>query len=364
MLPLEITKLRADNQRLTKTNLASPDEVVQWLGAVQAQDYAGAKWAIAQRMNATTDAMLAQAFADGSIIRTHLLRPTWHFVSPQDIRWLLKLTAPRVLQALKYMDRQVELDAVILKKSNAILIRELKGGKLLTRSELEVIFHKNKIQTTNLRMTHFMMHAELDAVVCSGGRRGKQFTYALLDERVPSTKSLTRAEALTELTRRYFTSRGPATLQDFVWWSGLTAAEARKGIESVKSDLHQETINSQTYWFSEPQPLPKKKAATAYLLPNYDEYIVGYTDRSAIYDGSHHTKLDARGNVLFLNTIVLNGQVRGTWKRTLRKNEVVIELTLFTKTTKAEAHAITEAAEGYGKFLQLPVSIQYKRANQ
>jgi hypothetical protein len=356
-MTLEIATQRLHNQRLSHTNFKTPQAVVQWLGAVQAQDYAGAKWALAQRMTDTTDAALDQALADGSILRTHLLRPTWHFVTPEDIRWLLKLTAPRVLAMLGFMDRQLELDKAILKQSNAILTKALQGNKQLTRSELEVTLNKRGIKTTNLRMTHFMMHAELDGIVCSGGRRGKQFTYALLEERVPQTKSVTREDALVELTSRYLTSHGPATLQDFVWWSGLTTSDARQGIESIKSKLNSETIDNQTYWFVDTGIPKKDKHPVVNLLPNFDEYVVGYTDRSAIFDISHTDKLDSRGSVLAQYTIVLNGQVVGTWKRTLKKNAVVIELSPFIKLTGAEYQSVTTAVERFGKFLELPVSL-------
>jgi winged helix DNA-binding protein len=356
-MTLEITAQRLHNQRLSRTNFKTPHEVVQWLGAVQAQDYAGAKWAIAQRMLDATDPALDQALADGSILRTHLLRPTWHFVTPEDIRWLLKLTAPRVLTTLAYMDRQLELDKAVIKHSNTTLTKALQGNKQSTRTELEAVFQECGIKTTNLRMTHFMMHAELDGIVCSGGRRGKQFTYAFFDERVPQTKSLTHDEALAELTRRYFTSHGPATIQDFTWWSGFTMTDARNGLELIKSRLVHETVNDQTYWFADTTAQIKDKQLAVHLLPNYDEYVVGYTDRSAIFDVARTGKLDSRGSVLAQYTIMLNGQVAGTWKRTLKKNKAVIELSPFAKLTRAERQAIDNAAERFGRFLGLPVSL-------
>jgi len=354
---LEITVQRLHNQRLSETNFKTPNEVVQWLGAVQAQDYAAAKWALTQRMTDTTDAALDRAFANGSILRTHLLRPTWHFVTPRDIRWLLILTAPRVLKTLTSMDRQLEIDGALIKQSNAIIVRALRSDKQLTRSEIESALQERGIKTTNLRMTHFMMHAELDGIVCSGARRGKQFTYALLDARVPGTKSLTREEALAELASRYFSSRGPATLQDFVWWSGLTTIDARNGLELIKSKLNHETVHDQTYWFPD---LPSRKISKphdVYLLPNYDEYLVGYADRSLMFDTTHINKLDSRGGVLFQHTVVINGRVAGTWKRTLKKNAVIIELSPFKAWTKSEQQAVSVAAERFGNFLELPVSL-------
>ena len=353
-MTLDITQQRLHNQLLSQTKFTQPSQVVAWLGAVQSQDYAGAKWAVAQRTKGLTDAAIEGAFAEGEILRTHVLRPTWHFVTPIDIRWMLALTAPRVRAAMAYMNSQLGLDTAIFKKSNTVLTKALQANKQLTRSELEIILQKAGIPVDGLRLGHLMARAELDGVICSGARRGKQFTYALLDERAPQAKTLEHDEALAELTRRYFTSHGPATLQDFVWWSGLTTTEARKGIESVKSQFDQEVVNGQTYWFvatgSIRQPSP-----TIHLLPDYDEYMVGYTDRATIFDNSHTDKLDARGSILAQYSIMINGQVAGTWKRTIKKNEVVIELVPFIMPTDDQNQAIIAATQQYGKFLGLPV---------
>ncbi|HEX6033472.1 MAG TPA: crosslink repair DNA glycosylase YcaQ family protein, partial [Anaerolineales bacterium] len=183
---------------------------------------------------------------------------------------------------------------------------------------------------------------------------GKQFTYALLEERAPQAKSLERESALVELTRRYFKSHGPATLQDFVWWSGLTTADARKGMEAVQSEFEQETITDQVYWFSAPT-LTKISSPSVYLLPNYDEYTVGYRDRSAIFERKHIDKLSAFRESILTQVMVLNGQVSGTWKRTLKKNQVIMEFAPFTALSKEQNRAVIAAAERYGGFLQLPV---------
>jgi hypothetical protein len=204
------------------------------------------------------------------------------------------------------------------------------------------------------------MHAELDGVICSGARRGKQFTYALLEERAPQARILDRDEALAELSMRYFTSHGPATLKDYIWWSGLTAADASSGLEMVKSKLIHEAVDGQTYWFSTATPPAKDLSSTVYLLPNFDEYIVGYTDRSAVFDASHTQKLDPRGNILFNYTIVMNGRVVGTWKRTLKKDAVIITPSFFTPLNKAETHAFAAAANRYGAFLGLSVNATFQ----
>src|SRR5213078_2598445 len=242
------------------------------------------KWALGLRLQGVTDDDIEQAFTAGAILRTHVMRPTWHFVSPADVRWLLALTAPRVHAASAYYNRKLELDDAVFRYTNAVLANALQGEKQLTRDELASALQQAGIVTEGeQRVTHIMMRAELDGIICSGARRGKQFTYALLAERAPQARTLARDEALAELTMRYFTSHGPATVQDFVWWSGLTVADARAGIESLKSQLVQEVIDGQIYWFSASTP-PAKVSSSTYLLPYFDEYTVGYTDRSAVFD--------------------------------------------------------------------------------
>ncbi len=354
----DIALQRLANQHLITPQVSTPTEVVAWQGALQAQDYAGAKWAIGQRLPDTNDAALDEAFAKGAFLRTHILRPTWHFVAPQDLRWMLELTAPRVKMKFAYYNRQLELDDAIFARSNDVLVKALRDGEHLTRAELEVVLQQAGIRTDDLRMVHLMANAELDGLVCSGAMRGKQFTYALLDKRVQSSRWLTRGASLPELTRRYFTSRGPATVQDYVWWSGLTVAEAREGIEAIKAELVAETIDGETYWSVPTAFEAPAEAPTVCLLPNYDEYIVGYADRSAIYDEQHADKLDARGNVLFNNTIALDGMIVGTWKRTLKKREVVVEPTFFVELNPVELEAFEQAAQRYSDYLGLAVMLK------
>src|SRR2546425_5265540 len=352
---LDITRRRLHNQHITRRTLETPQALVEWLGAVQAQDFAAAKWALGLRLHGVTDDNIEQAFTDGAILRTHVMRPTWHFVSPADIRWLLALTAPRVRAASAYYNRKLDLDDVVFRCTHAVLANALQGGKQLTRDELASALQQAGIATDGeQRVTHIVMRAELDGVICSGARRGKQFTYALLAERAPQARTLDRDEALAELTMRYFTSHGPATIQDFVWWSGLTVADARAGLAMVTSCLLHETIGGQTYWFPPSTPPAQDLAPMAYLLPNYDEYTVGYTDRSAIFDALHTNKLDPRSGLL-TNTMVLDGQVVGTWKRTLKKNAVIIEANPFTPLSNTETRAFAASANRFGAFLRMPV---------
>jgi hypothetical protein len=349
---------RLFSQQLIGPKATKPADVLKWLCAVQAQDYAGAKWAIGMRMQRATDEDVEQDFAAGKILRTHLLRPTWHFVTPDDIRWLLKLTAPRVHAANAHMYRKIGLDSAIFKRSRSVLIRALQGGQQLTRDELRVVFQKNRILTdVDMRMTYLMMNAELDGLVCSGMRRGKQFTYALLDERVPLTRNLERDQALAELARRFFASRGPATVHDFAKWSGLTVTDARTGLESVKHDLECEIADGKEYWLGSSNQGAFRRSRTAHLLSIYDEYFSGYKDRSAVINREDASRLSAMDNALGY-VVVMGGQVVGTWKRRFEKDIVVIKTAIFRQLSTAEDRAVKAAARTYGDFLGMKVLLE------
>jgi Winged helix DNA-binding domain len=352
MKRLDIALQRLHNQRLSLPDLKNPSDPVKWLGAVQAQDYYGAKWALAQRMQGVADEAIEKAFADGAILRTHVMRPTWHFVAPADIRWMLELTAPHVNTAMGYYYRELGLNDALLRRSNKAIAVALQGGRQLTRAELQRAVERAGIDTgSSRRFGHILGRAELDGVICSGARKGKQFTYALLDERAPKTKNLARDEALAKLTQRYFTSRGPATLQDFGWWSGLTVADIKAGIEMVQQHLAQEKIDGQTYWFPRSESAIRPMSQTAYLLPSYDEYLIGYKDRSATLDAADGRP--SRGNPVFSSTIVIGGRIVGGWNRILKKSSVIISVRPFAPFSKTQKRAILAAADRYGAFLGL-----------
>jgi hypothetical protein len=355
MTGLKVRRMRMRNGRLVGARFAKPEDVVQWFGAVQAQDYAAAKWAVAQRVQGCTDADVELACQGGKILRTHVMRPTWHFVTPADIRWMLALTAPRVNAASAYYYRKLELNEGTFQRSDAALTRALSGGKELTRSELARTLEAAGIRASGVRLSYLMMRAELDAVICSGARRGKQFTYALLDERAAAAIVPTRDQALGELTRRYFKSHGPSLPRDFAWWSGLSVADAKRGIELAKADLADDVADGKTYWFAPPESTARVKGPIVHLLPNYDEYLIAYKDHSVALDAS--LVRNARDNALVLanHIIVLNGQVVGGWRRTLEKNAVIIETTLLTRLNRAERGALQKAGEHYGRALGLRV---------
>ena len=348
----DIRELRLLNQHLASPLFAQPADIVYYMGAIQSQDYAGAKWAIAQRLKNADDKTVEDAFTNGGIIRTHIMRPTWHFVHPNDVRWMIQLTAPRVMSIAGAQHRQHQLDHIIFSKSENAILRAMEGGRQLMRDEIAKALEQAGVATNEQRFIHIMMQMELIGLVCSGGRQGKQFTYALLDEQVPAAKPFDKQEALVALAKRYFTSHGPATLQDYVWWSGLTVADAKTGLEAVKSKLNRLELNGNTYWFTEQENLQKGKSPGAFLLPNYDEYIVSYKDRIASIAASDINKADPRGTI-FNHTIVANGKVIGIWKRTIRKTKVDIELIPFAPLSKANQSAVATAAKRYTRFLGL-----------
>ncbi len=355
----DFTHIRLANQFLTTTGPKRASDVVRALGAVQAQDYAGAKWALAQRVRGATHVDIEREIDGGSILRTHVLRPTWHFVAPEDIRWMLALTAPRVSTAMAYYNRRLELDAAVFRRSNAVLTKALAGGKSLTRGELKGSLERAGIPiTTGQRLGHLMMQAELDAVICSGPRRGKQFTYALLDERAPPTATKDRDEALLELTRRYFATRGPATVRDFAWWSGLTVADVKRGIDIAGRELQQIALDGGTYWLGAGRARRPKRSPSAHLLPNYDEYFIGFKDRSAIVQRLVDAKAVTAGNALLAHVVFVDGQLVGGWTRSVEKKSIVVTLTLQARLNAAERKRVAAAARAFGEFLNVPVELR------
>jgi hypothetical protein len=318
------------------------------MGAVQAQDYAGAKWAVGLRLQKSNDAAIDKAMADGSIVRTHVLRPTWHFVSPDDLRWMLDLTAPRINASSALWYRKLQLDNAVFNRSNNALAMALNGGKQLNRDEVKGVLQQAGIQTDDLRFIHLLLRAELDKVVCSGGRQGKQFTYALFDDRVPACKHFSREEALSELAKRYFTSHGPATLHDFSWWSGLTLTDGKAGLDSIRPSLTEYKTNGLTYLMAKNEPDVDEKAPIAHLLPAFDEFAVAYSDRTAAMNPKYVTKVK---RVIFDPSIIVNNQVVGTWKRAINKNSIAILFNNFGKINKTQEKAIESAASKYRKFV-------------
>ena len=349
---MNIAFRRLNTQYLLGPRLKQSEGVVGWLAAVQSQDYPGAKWALAQRLDGWTDAEMDHAFNEGAFLRTHVLRPTWHFVMPADIRWMLELTAPRIKRTMASYDPGLELDESVYAHTNKLIEAALRDGTHLTRTELGLALSAAGIGGDTRRLAHIVMRAELEGIICSGAMRGKQHTYALLALRAPHARTLHRDDALAELTRRYFTSHGPALPRDFAWWSGLTVSDATAGLDMVSGDLASETIDGKTYWFSSPDRGSDVEVPSAHLLPNYDEYLIAYRDRSAYFNPSGLRGETAFfGEVLRRHILVVDGYVTGGWYSTVAKDEVNINATLLARPGKRGLHALQAAAQEYGRFV-------------
>jgi hypothetical protein len=352
----DIARWRLHNQYLAQATFETPGDVVRWLGAVQAQDYLGSLWAIGLRMRQATEAAVEQAIADRAIIRTWPMRGTLHFVAPEDARWMLKLLTPRIVARNKpRLLRQFDLDDAVIARSKDVVLNALRGGKRLTRNTLYKVLEAAHIPTANQRGPHISWWLAQECVICFGARQGKQPTFVLLDEWAPATRTIERDEALAELARRYFVSHGPATVRDFAWWSGLAAADARAGLEMAKPHLAYEVVDGRTYWLSPIAPAIEDGPPSAYLLPAYDEYTVGYTDR-----GDMLGRLRAQGMTLdsfavLGPTIVVDGQIVDTWKRTFDQGSAVVARGHVIAPTGAEVQALAAAAQRYSAFLGLPV---------
>lgn len=362
-----LVRHRLANQKLLHTDLRDPAAVIAWLGAMQSQDFPAAKWGLALRLGSgraqrsidvTNDAM-ERAFNAGTILRTHVLRPTWHFVTPDDIGWMLALTAPRVHQVSAHAYKQFELDPQTRSRARTIIARALADGAHLTRAELAAALRRGGITASGPRLGVLTIDVELNAIMCSGALRGRQHTYARFDSRVPKTSARPREESLAELTRRFFTSHGPATLRDFAWWSGLTMREVKEGIELAKSGLIVERVDDLEYWVgSDPatdrlNPLSRRVRGSdpvAHLLPNYDEYLIAYKDRGLV------GAADLSAQEAYTHQVVIDGRFVGTWKPFAEKDGVRLDVKLRRTLTSPQRRALQRAVSAYGEFVGKPIS--------
>lgn len=352
MTPAEVCRARMSAQFLLRPATGTAADVVHTLVAVQAQDYAGARWALGQRLAGVTDAEVEAEVAAGRILRTHVLRPTWHFVTPRDIRWLLALTGPRVAAALASYNRTLELTGDVLRRGTDAIARALEGGRQLTRPELRDVLARAGIITAGHRLARLVMQAEIDAIICSGARRGKEFTYALLDECVPPMPPRDRDEALGELGRRYFATRGPASPQDFAWWSGLSVADARRAIAAAGPGLERVEMDGKALWWVRSGSTIRSRKVAAHLLPNYDEYFIGLRDRSAMAQRAGSVALVTGGDARVTHVALVGGQLVGGWKRTVTAGRVVADIRLATRIDAGERRQLQREAERMGRFME------------
>lgn len=352
----EIARTRLLNQRIEGTCESTPEDVIAAFGAMQAQEYPYAKWGIGQR-SGTKDNDVERALTEGAILRTHAMRPTWHFVAARDIRWIQELTGPRVHAVNRSIYARNELDEGVLRLARNLVERALQDGNHLTRQEIAALLRDGGIEATGQRLAYVVMHLELDAVICSGPRRGRQHTYALVQERAPHAGSMERDEALAELTRRYFARHGPATVKDFVWWSGLLMRDARRGVDMFGTDLERFELDGSIYYHAPVGETGPWAPTSVRLLQAYDEYIVGYRESRHVLDIEGAAIVPPSGRLVFWHAVTIDGQVAGYWRRSEKSRQLSVEFQPARTLDEDEYEALCAEAERFGAFFGQPAEL-------
>lgn len=344
-----LLQIRLHNQLLATHHFESPHEVISWLGAMQAQSFDLAKWGIGARLQNITVKMVDEALSKGEIVRTHILRPTWHFVSAEDIHWMRELSSQKLHSIYLSYVRESGGDEKLLARAGEKVAQILDDYDDMTKLEIGEHLQNAGFDIDTRALTHVMSRLELDGVVCNGRICSHKHTYALLEKRVPKSKPFVKEEALRNLAYKFFNSHGPATLQDFVWWSGLLISEAKTGLELVKEHFVSETLNGRVFWMKNDIRIPEKKSDSILLLPPFDEFVVSYKERSEIIEDQHRGKVMTK-NGLFDPTIMFNGEIVGSWRKIKQKGEYKIDLSFFGKITKKREDLYKEEVERVKRF--------------
>jgi hypothetical protein len=357
MTATDITDRRLTNQQLSATHFTQPSQLVAHFGAMQAQDYAAAKWAIGARLPGATEADIEAAIADRTIVRTWPMRGTIHFVAATDIRWMLDLLAPRMMSGLAGRRQRLGIDQPTLDRSRDIICTALSGDQQIARPQLYKLLEANGIATAEQRGIHLLQQLCLEGLLCIAAHEGRQPTFALIADWAPQAETKPRDEALTELTRRYYTSHGPATEADFAWWSGLTRTDIRWALTCLGGELVSANFEGRQYWYAA-QTVAPTIGTGLHLLPAFDEFFISYRDRSAMLEVEHHEKIVPGGNGMFKPIIVSHGQIIGTWKRTDKRGRVAVVAEPFWPVESAAISRLAIAAERYAHYrgLQLELS--------
>lgn len=358
----DVIQLRLANQRLLKSKFGAPEEVVKWFCAIQAQDYLGALWTIGQRCEKIKESAIEKAIADRKIVRTWPMRGTLHFVAPEDIRWMLQLLTPRIIAKTKRLYQEQGLDVKTLNKSKKVIERALLKNQILTRPELYQALNEEGIAVNEQRGIHIIGYASQQQLICFGPRSGKQHTFVLLDEWIPKSKKLENDEALAELASRYFDGHGPATMQDFAWWSGLTLSEVKKSIAMIQGNLLSIKIDDQQYFMKPTNSSFSKQSQQVSLLSWFDEYIIGYKDRSAAFDPATQKFIEKPKNGLYTPVLLVNGKIAGNWRRSIEKHDIKVNVEPFRKFNEKEEKAIDRAIKDYRHFLTVTTRSHNERS--
>ena len=346
-----IKSIRTLSQQLVNPVFNNPVDLVTWMGAVQAQEYNMCKWAVGIRLQSATLADVNKALEKGEIIRTHILRPTWHLVSAKDIRWMLKLSRQRIKSALTSYGKGFEVTEELCNKAYSVIERILEGGKSMTKQELGEELSKAGITDDSTQLSLVISHAEIEGILCSGGDKNKKPTYALFEEQVPSAAELSKEEALARLATVYFRSHSPANIEDFTWWSGLNITEAKQAISLIQAELITDTFASQNLYLHQSWGGNIKCDKTFHFLPSYDEYLISYKDRSSVLDKAHYSKAFNTFGI-FQPVIKYNGEVVGNWKKVKKGSKVTLEPTFFKANTRVNKKLMEKAEKRFVEFMQ------------
>lgn len=354
-----IGRLRLQSQRLATPTSATPADIVSYLGAVQAQDYPGALWSIALRTTHATRADVERVIADRTIVRSWPMRGTLHFIPAADARWMLELLAPRVVRGMAGRHRQLGVDDAVIRRSRTLIDRALKQRSVLSRSVLLSVLEKGGISPGGQRGIHIVRRLCMDRMLCFGPHDEKQPTFVLFDDWIRTSRRLDREDALRTLAERFFTSHGPASVRDFVWWTGLTVADAKLGLRLAQPSLERVATDDGELWMSNDLSASDAPTSRAHLLPGFDELLLGYKDRGATLAPEHASRICPGNNGVFQATLVLDGRVCGLWRRSTRAKAVAIEGSPFVLLKAAQKKAFAGAAERYAAFLGVPVRVEW-----
>jgi hypothetical protein len=345
----KIARARMRAQRVWGTDCQDPTQALAHLVAVQSQEFRYGLWSLAQRSGDPANSVVQRAFDEGRILRTHILRPTWHFVAPNDLRWLMRLSGRRVNKWNARRYQELGLDAKTLAKSNDVIAKAVEGAPL-TRRALAAILERRKLQPEGQRLVHMMMRAELDMIVTSGPLDGNQHTYAPFDARVHSTRDIGRDQSLGRLAKRYFASRGPATLKDFSWWSGLPMPDVRRATQIAGRALQSFAVDGRTYLFTDEQPSRPPARSQIDLVQIYDEIGIAYTESRDVLEtprASLRMVVNVEG---YPHVVLRNGRLLGRWRVVRARGDVNVETKVVEKLDAVNNAALERAVQRYRRF--------------
>jgi len=356
----ELLRRRAHSHALSfNAPVESPAAAVSRLFALQGQDLPGVLWSLGVRTGATQDSVRS-AFNDAALVRTWPFRGTLHVLAAEDVHWILSLTAERTVRSAARRRAELELDERTLERARDVAGEALAGHRALGRKELLARFESAGISTAGQRGYHLLWHLSITGTTVLGPFDGAEQQFVLLEDWVPRRRNLDGDAALAELVRRYLAGRSPAATADLAWWTKLPLTALRRGIAACGTELEEVEYDGASHW----QPARPHDGAdparikTAVLLPGFDEYLLGYTDRTAALAAEHAPLTVPGSNGVFKPTLVLRGRVAGVWSRKTTRTSTVVTVRPFSALGSSDWNAVERAAAGYGRFLGTPVTVE------